>query len=64
VKEWNTASKIAKKLPVTAATVTYHLKNLENEDVVVHHQKKGWRFAPLHQTELTEFLKKGQRTKR
>ena len=59
VKNWKTASTIAKKMPVKAATVTYHLKNLENEEVVVRHSKgKGWRVAPIHQTELTEFLKK------
>lgn len=64
VKEWKTASVIAKKLPVTAATVAYHLRNLENEDVVVRHSKgRGWRVAPIHQTELTEFLKKQRRKK-
>lgn len=64
VKNWKTASEIAKKLPVCAATITYHLKNLESEDVVMRHSKRGWRFAPIHQTELTEFLKKRQRKKR
>lgn len=63
-KEWKTASVLAKKLPITAATVTYHLKNLENEDVVVHHSKgRGWRVAPIQQTELTKFLKKQRRKK-
>ncbi len=55
---WKTTSQLAEELPVTAATVAYHLKNLESEDVVVRNAKeKGWRFAPIHQTELTEFLK-------
>jgi predicted transcriptional regulator len=65
VREWKNATVIAKKLPITAATVTYHLKNLENEDVVVRHSKnKGWRIAPNLQAELTEFLKKQQRKKK
>ena len=56
---WKTTSQLAEELPVTAATVAYHLRNLESENVVVRHTKgKGWRFAPFHQTELTEFLKK------
>ena len=58
VTRWKTVSDIAKELPVTAATISYHLRNLEHEDVVVRHKKMGWRFAPIHQTELTEFLKK------
>ena len=65
VKEWKTASVIAKKLPITAATVTYHLKNLQIEDVVVRHSKgRRWRIAPIHQTELTEFLKKRRSKKK
>jgi len=64
VKRWKTASEVAKKLPVTAATVSYHLRNLEKEDAVVRHSKKGWRVAPIHQTELTEFLKKRRRKKK
>jgi len=32
---------------------------MEKEDIVVHNLKEhGWRFAPIHQTELTEYLKK------
>jgi len=58
-RRWKTATEIAKKVPVTAATVAYHLRNMEKEDVVVHHPKgKGWKFTPVHQTELSEFLKK------
>jgi predicted ArsR family transcriptional regulator len=64
VTKWKSASDIAKELPVTAATVSYHLRNLENEDVVVRHSKLGWRIAPLHQTELTEFLKKRRSKKK
>jgi len=61
---WKTTSQLANQLPVTAQTVAYHLRNLENEEVVVHNAKgRGWRFAPIHQTELTEFLKK-QRAKK
>jgi predicted ArsR family transcriptional regulator len=64
-KRWKSTSEIAKKLPITAATVNYHLKNLENENVVIRHQKgKGWRIAPITQTELTEFLKKSKRKKK
>ena len=63
-KKWKTASEVAKKLPVTAATVSYHLRNLENEEVVVRHSKRGWKIAPIHQTELTEFLKKRRRKKK
>ena len=56
---WKSTSDLASELPVTQATVAYHLRNMEKEDVVVRHSKgKGWRFAPIHQTELTEFLKK------
>ena len=56
-EKWKSISKIAGNLPVTQATVAYHLRNMEKEDVVVRHPKgKGWRFAPIHQTELTEFL--------
>lgn len=58
-KIWKTTTEIAKEMPVTAATVAYHLRNMEKEDVVVHHHKgKGWKFTPVHQTELAEFLKK------
>jgi predicted ArsR family transcriptional regulator len=64
VQRWKTATEIANELPVTAQTVTYHLRNLENEDVVVRNPKRGWRFAPIHQTELTEFLKKRRRKKK
>ncbi|MGY5878672.1 MAG: winged helix-turn-helix domain-containing protein [Candidatus Thorarchaeota archaeon] len=54
---WKSTSDIACELPVTQATVAYHLRNMEKEDVVVRHSKgKGWRFAPIHQTQLTEFL--------
>jgi len=63
-KKWKAVSDIAKELPITAATVSYHLRNLEKEDVVVHHSKRGWRVAPIHQTELTEFLKKRRRKKK
>ena len=58
-KIWKTTTEIAKEVPVTPATVAYHLRNMEKEDVVVHHPKgKGWKFTPVHQTELSEFLKK------
>jgi len=64
-ERWMTASQLAKELPVTAGTITYHLRNLESEDVVVHNAKgRGWRVAPIHQTELTEFLKKKRRKKK
>jgi len=44
---------------VTAATVAYHLRNMERENVVVHHPKgKGWKLTPVQQTQLSEFLKK------
>ena len=56
-EKWMSTSIIAGELPVTQATVAYHLRNMEKEDVVVRHSKgKGWRFAPIHQTELTEFF--------
>lgn len=64
LEKWKTATVIAKELPITAQTVTYHLRNLEKEDVVVHSPKRGWRFAPIHQTELTEFLKKRRRKRK
>ncbi len=58
-KIWKTTSQIAQEVPVTAATVAYHLRNMEKEEVVVHHPKgKGWKSTPIHQTELSEFLKK------
>ena len=64
-QRWKSTSTIAKELPVTAATVSYHLRNLESEDVVIHHPKgKGWKIAPITQTELTEFLKKSKRKKK
>jgi len=40
VTKWKTASDLAKKLPVTAQTVTYHLRNLESEDVVVQQRSR------------------------
>ena len=56
-ERWKPTSEIARELPVTSATIAYHLRNMEKEDVVVRHAKgKGWRVAPIHQTELTEFL--------
>jgi len=65
MKKWQTATEIAKQLPITAGTVAYHLRNLERENVVVRHSRgKGWRIAPIHQTELTEFLKTRRSRKR
>jgi len=56
---WKSTSSIAREIPVTQATVAYHLRNMEKEDIVVHDSKrKGWKFAPIHQTQLTEYLKK------
>ncbi len=66
-KIWKTTTDIANEVPVTAATVAYHLRNMEKEDVVVHHPKgKGWKFTPIHQTKLPEFLmkKKSRRKKK
>jgi len=58
-QKWKGTTQIAKMLPVTAATVAYHLRNLERENIVIRHSRgKGWKVAPIHQTELTEFLKK------
>ncbi|MHA1864679.1 MAG: ArsR family transcriptional regulator [Candidatus Thorarchaeota archaeon] len=58
-KKWKTTTEIAKEVPVTAATVAYHLRNMERENVVVHHPKgKGWKLTPVQQTQLSEFLKK------
>ncbi len=55
---WKTTTDIANEVPVTVATVAYHLRNMEKEDVVVHHPKgKGWKFTPVHQTKLSEFLR-------
>jgi predicted ArsR family transcriptional regulator len=56
---WKSTSSIASEMPITQTTVAYHLRNMEREDIVVHNTKgKGWKFAPSHQTQLTEYLKR------
>lgn len=58
-KQWKSVSNMASELPVTPATVAYHLRNMEKEEIVERNPKgNGWRFAPIHQTELTDYLKK------
>ncbi|MGY5871861.1 MAG: hypothetical protein RTV72_06440 [Candidatus Thorarchaeota archaeon] len=65
VSIWQSSSAIAKRLPVTGATVAYHLRNMEKEDIVLHHPKgKGWKIAQVHQTELAEFINKKSRRRK
>ena len=63
-----TASKISAEVNVTAGTVSYHLRNMEREDIVTRDPEgKGWRLGDFDQTALTDYVsKRGKknRTKR
>jgi predicted transcriptional regulator len=58
-KEWSKTVEIAENVSITSSTVLYHLRNMEREEVVERSSKgKGWRYAPIQQAELTEYLTK------
>ena len=57
--KWLSASKISTKVHVTAGTVSYHLRNMEREDIVVRDPVgSGWRLGNLDQTILTDYALK------
>ncbi len=61
-EEWRKVSEIAEKVSVTSSTVLYHLRNMEREEVVERSSEgKGWRFAPIQQVALTEYITKKSR---
>ena len=63
-EEWKTPLNISKEVEVTASTIRYHLHNMEREDIVEREPRgNGWRFAPMHQSELTEFISKKSKKK-
>ncbi|TFG32111.1 ArsR family transcriptional regulator [Candidatus Thorarchaeota archaeon] len=54
---WKSTSKIAKEIPVSTNTITYHLRNLERENVVERNQKnRQWRLTVSPQLDLSEFI--------
>lgn len=56
---WLTASKISTEVSVTAGTVSYHLRNMEREDIVVRDPEgTGWRLGDFDQTALTDYVSK------
>ena len=56
-EKWYSTAEISQEIPVTSATVLYHLKNMEREDVVKRNSKtRKWRLAEIHQIALTEFI--------
>ena len=63
-EEWSKTSKIVGNVSVTSSTVLYHLRNMEREEVVERSPNgEGWRFSPIQQVELTEYLTKKTRKK-
>jgi len=55
---------IVGSVSVTSSTVLYHLRNMEREEVVERSPNgEGWRFTPIQQIELTEYLTKKTRKK-
>jgi DNA-binding transcriptional ArsR family regulator len=65
-ESWITTSEIAQQVNVTYNTVLYHLKHLLREEVIERDPSLGWRFGPVQQSDLTEFLssKKRQNSKK
>ena len=56
-ESWITTSEIARQVDVTYNTVLYHLKHLLREEVVERDPDTGgWRFGPVHQSDLTQFF--------
>ena len=56
-ESWITTSEIAQQVHVTYNTVLYHLKHLLREEVIERDPKSlGWRFGPVQQSDLTQFL--------
>ncbi|MHA1587848.1 MAG: winged helix-turn-helix domain-containing protein [Candidatus Thorarchaeota archaeon] len=59
------ASRISAKVHVTASTVSYHLRNMEREDIVVRDPEgNGWRLGNLDQTVLTDYASKRKKKSR
>ena len=62
--DWCAISEIVGNVSVTSSTVLYHLRNMEREEVVERAPDgRGWRFAPIQQAELMEFITKKARKK-
>ncbi len=50
-------SEIAKQIPVTVSTVSYHLRNMAREDIVEFSSKtRKWKLAKIHQMPLSKFI--------
>jgi len=63
--KWLTASKISTEVSVTAGTVSYHLRNMEREDIVARDPEgKGWRLGDFDQTALTDYVSKPRKRAR
>lgn len=63
-EDWSKTSKIVRNVSVTSSTVLYHLRNMEREEVVERSSDgKSWRFAPIQQVQLTEYITKKSRKK-
>jgi predicted transcriptional regulator len=63
--QWLTASKIATEVSVTAGTVSYHLRNMDREDIVARNPEgKGWRLGNFDQTALTDYVSKRRKKTR
>jgi len=63
--QWLTASKISTEVSVTAGTVSYHLRNMEREDIVTRDPEgKGWRLGDFDQTALADYVSKRRKKAR
>ncbi|NHI88559.1 MAG: ArsR family transcriptional regulator [Candidatus Thorarchaeota archaeon] len=65
-ESWITTTEIAQQVNVTYNTVLYHLKHLLREEIIERDpQSLAWRFGPVQQSDLTQFLssKKKKRSK-
>jgi DNA-binding Lrp family transcriptional regulator len=63
--KWLSASKISTKVNVTAGTVSYHLRNMEREGIVVRESEgSGWRLGNLDQTILMDYASKRMKKSR
>jgi DNA-binding IclR family transcriptional regulator len=59
------ASRIATEVHVTSGTVSYHLRNMERENIVFRDPEgKGWRLGDFNQTTLTDYVSKRRKKRR
>jgi len=60
--KWTTTSEIAGEVTVSFGTVSYHLNNMEREEIVERDPEgRGWKLGPIQQSSLVDFLKPPRR---